>query len=106
MNIKVSLLETPEQALAVAQCVYAEHGLTYHRHWLYEPARVLANNRQGNVTSFVAMIGDHCVAHAAASHSHTQPPAAAAEASAASTSICVGWAPSVASSPAASIASL
>lgn len=66
MNIKVRLLDTQEQALAVAQCVYAAHGLTYHRHWLYEPAQVLANNRKGNVTSFVAMVGDKCVAHAAA----------------------------------------
>ena len=66
MDIKVRLLESREQAVAVARCVYAAHGLTYHRHWLYEPDRVLANNRAGHVRSFVAMMGDRCVAHAAA----------------------------------------
>lgn len=66
MDIKVRLLETREQAVALAQCVYRAHGLTHHRHWLYEPDRVLAYNQAGHVRSFVAEVAGRCVAHAAA----------------------------------------
>jgi len=64
--MKIRLLETAEQAAALARCVYRTHGLTHHRSWLYEPDRVLALNRAGHVQSFLAEVAGHCVGHVAA----------------------------------------
>ncbi len=64
--MKIRLLETREQAVALARCVYRTHGLTHHRNWLYEPDRVLALNRAGHVQSFLAEVAGHCIGHVAA----------------------------------------
>ena len=66
LNVRVQLLESDEQARALARLVYETQGLTHHRAWLYRPEDILQRVRGGHVRSFVAMVGPRCVGHLAA----------------------------------------
>lgn len=66
LNLRVQMLETRDQAVAVSKLVYEKTGLTHHRAWLYRPDDILAKNRAGHVRSFLAMVGPRCVGHLAA----------------------------------------
>ncbi|HJN73853.1 MAG TPA: hypothetical protein QGF58_07975 [Myxococcota bacterium] len=70
LNVRVVLLESEDQARALARLVYETQGLTHHRGWLYRPEEILARNRGGHVRSFVAMVGPRCVGHLAAIAPH------------------------------------
>ncbi len=65
MSIRIIQLERREDAEALAKCVYATYGLTYHRSYLYDPDRTLALNVEGHLSSFLAMDGERCVGHMA-----------------------------------------
>lgn len=70
LNLRVQLLENETQAEGLSRLVYERTGLTHHRAWLYKPDEVLAQNRAGNVRSFLAMVGPRCVGHVAAIAPH------------------------------------
>ncbi len=65
MTIRIIRLTRREEAEALAKCVYATYGLTFHRSYLYDPDRTLGLNSEGHLTSFLAMEGDRCVGHMA-----------------------------------------
>ncbi len=65
MDIRLRPLQTLQDAKALARCVYEVYGLTFHRSYLYEPERTLQLNREGHLTSIMAMDGDVCVGHVA-----------------------------------------
>jgi hypothetical protein len=66
MNIRVTPLETWDQADALSRFVYELRGLTHHRSWLYDPETVLEHNKNGRVRSFLAVVADRVVGHLAA----------------------------------------
>lgn len=65
MSTRIIRLTRREEAEALAKCVYATYGLTFHRSYLYDPDRTMALNAEGHLTSFLAMDGDKCVGHMA-----------------------------------------
>ena len=59
-----------DDARRVGDLVYSTYGLTYHRGWLYEPEHLLELNREGSLTSMLAVdrtaSGPRVVGHIAA----------------------------------------
>lgn len=65
MTIDVRPLQDLDDARQVAELVYGAYGLTYHRAFLYEPAQLLALNREGKLHSWLAFDAGRVVGHLA-----------------------------------------
>ena len=68
--MKIQRLETLEQAKALTEAVYEDHGLTHSRPWMNDPHRILALNQGGQVTSFIALEEHRVLGHLAAIRPH------------------------------------